>query len=135
MYDYWPGYKAGTLLYNQTMGDGSWTGWEVLDATSVGTLVAGKGLQLLQGLRAGAVGIEFGVNANQVSHAFRHIDSLGLARDGVASAIRTDMATTSLQVGQGVTRNVVVNGVDLSYRAHRISDSVINIGRITGPRP
>jgi hypothetical protein len=23
MYDYWPGYKAGTLIYNQTIGDGS----------------------------------------------------------------------------------------------------------------
>ena len=46
MYDWWPGYKAGTLLYNQTMGDGSWTGWELLDAASVGLGVAGKGLQL-----------------------------------------------------------------------------------------
>jgi RHS repeat-associated protein len=47
MYDWWPGYKAGTLLYNQTMGDGSWTGWEVVDAASVGLGVAAKGFQLL----------------------------------------------------------------------------------------
>jgi hypothetical protein len=47
LYDWWPGYKAGTLLYNQTMGDGSWTGWEVLDAASAGLGAAGKGLQLL----------------------------------------------------------------------------------------
>lgn len=36
LYGWWPGYKAGTLIYNQTMGDGSWTGWEVFDATTVG---------------------------------------------------------------------------------------------------
>jgi hypothetical protein len=135
MYDYWPGYKAGTLLYNQTIGDGSWTGWEVVDAVSVGASVAGKGLQALQSLRAGATGIEFGANANQASHAFRHIDDLGLTRDAVATAIRTDMSGASLQVGQGVTRGVTVNGVDLTYRAHRINESVINIGRITGPKP
>lgn len=48
MYDWWPGYKAGTLLYNQTMGNGSWTGWEVVDAASIGVGVAAKGLQLLK---------------------------------------------------------------------------------------
>ncbi|WP_127995679.1 RHS repeat-associated core domain-containing protein [Piscinibacter defluvii] len=52
MYDWWPGYKAGTLLYNQTMGDGSWTGWEVLDAGSVGLGVAAKGVSL--GLSGGS---------------------------------------------------------------------------------
>ena len=132
MYDFWPGYKAGTLLYNQTMGDGSWTGWEVVDAVSVGSGVAGKGLQALQGFRAIEAGIEFGANANQASHTFRHIDDLGLARDAVASAIRTDMSAASLQIGQGVTRSVTVNGIDLTYRAHRYMDTAINIGRITG---
>jgi RHS repeat-associated protein len=47
LYDYWPGYKAGTLLYNQTMGDGSWTGWEVVDGLSVGAGVMGKTVQFL----------------------------------------------------------------------------------------
>lgn len=47
LYDWLPGYKAGTLLYNQTMGDGSWTGWEVLDFASVAGNVAGKGFSLL----------------------------------------------------------------------------------------
>jgi RHS repeat-associated protein len=45
MYDYWPGYKAGTLLYNQTIGDGSWTGWELLDAASVGIGATGAGVK------------------------------------------------------------------------------------------
>jgi hypothetical protein len=133
MYDWWLGYKAGTLLYNQTMGDGSWTGWEVLDAASVGAGVVGRGLQALQGLRAVDVGIEFGANANQVSHAFRHIDAVGLSRDAVTTAIRADMP--ALQVGQGVTRTVTVNGVDLTYRAHRVNETLVNVGRITPPRP
>lgn len=45
MYDWWPGYKAGTLLYNQTVGDGSWTGWEVLDAASMGLSGTAGGLK------------------------------------------------------------------------------------------
>lgn len=132
LYDWMPGYKAGTLLYNQTMGDGSWTGWEVLDAASVGAGVAGRGLQALQALRAGgAAGIEFGANANQVSHAFRHVDAIGLSRDAVTTAIRADMP--ALQVGQGVTRTVTVNGTELTYRAHRVNETLTNVGRITPP--
>jgi hypothetical protein len=118
------------------MGDGSWTGWEVLDAASVGAGVAGRGLQGLQALRAGsAAGIEFGANANQVSHAFRHIDAIGLSRDAVTTAIRSDMSalTTNLQVGQTAIRTVTVNGANLTYSAHRVSQSVINVGRITPP--
>ena len=52
MYDYWPGYKAGTLVYNLTLGDGSWTGWELLDAASVGAGATAKGLSL--GLSGGS---------------------------------------------------------------------------------
>jgi filamentous hemagglutinin len=47
MYDYWPGYKAGTLAYNQAMGDGSWTMWEVVDAASIGVAGVGKGLNFV----------------------------------------------------------------------------------------
>jgi hypothetical protein len=132
LYDWWPGYKAGTLLYNQTLGDGSWTGWEMLDAASVGTLGAGRALQGLQAFRAGSgASIEFGGNANQASHTFRHIDAIGVPRDAVTAAIRADVP--ALQVGQGVTRTVTVNGTELTYRAHRVNETSINIGRITPP--
>src|SRR5262249_24002455 len=104
---------------------------------SVGTGLVGKGLQALQTLRAGVpaadVGIEFGTNANQVSHAFRHIDAIGLPRDAVTTAIRADIP--ALQFGQGTTRTVTVNGVDLTYRAHRVNEVLISVGRITPPRP
>jgi RHS repeat-associated protein len=52
LYDWMPGYKAGTLVYNQTMGDGSWTGWEIVDAASLGVGLAGKGISA--GLDAGS---------------------------------------------------------------------------------
>ena len=39
------GISPGTLLYNQTMGDDSWTDWEVLDAASVGAGFAARGLK------------------------------------------------------------------------------------------
>lgn len=48
LYDWWPGYKFGTLIYNTTFGDGDWTAWEVLDATSVLGLGAGRGIQVFQ---------------------------------------------------------------------------------------
>lgn len=83
--------------------------------------------------QAGLVSVEFGANANQISHAFRHIDAIGISRDAVTTAIRADMP--ALQVGQGITRSVTVNGVDLTYRAHRATDSLVNVGRITPPRP
>ncbi|MBX3717662.1 MAG: hypothetical protein KF738_16815 [Burkholderiales bacterium] len=138
LYDWWPGYKAGTLLYNQTMGDGSWTGWEVLDAGSLGVGVTGRGLAAIQGVRAGSgVGVEIGANANQVAHAFRHVDALGLPRDAVTAAIQADMSTfkSSMQVGQTAIRTVTVVGVDVTYHAHRVTQSLVNIGRITAPRP
>jgi hypothetical protein len=50
LYDWMPGYKAGTLLYNQTLGEGGWTGWEVLDVASVGLGAASRGLQLFGSL-------------------------------------------------------------------------------------
>ena len=87
LYDWWPGYKAGTLLYNQTIGDGRWTGWEVLDAASVGTLGVGRGLQALQALRAGgAAGVEFGANLNVTGRTTAWEASQAAAANSVSAA-------------------------------------------------
>lgn len=61
MYDWWPSYKAGTLLYNQIWGNGSWTEWEVLDAASTGLLFAGRGLQALMAVREAAYAEQLGL--------------------------------------------------------------------------
>jgi RHS repeat-associated protein len=89
-------------------------------------------------LRRAAIQAEtrFGANAHQSSHAFRHTDKLGLDRVGVESAIRADLAgsdvTASLAIGEGATLTTTVQGVQVTYRVHRVSDVFVNVGRITG---
>ena len=46
MFDWRPCYKAFTLSYSHTLGDGSWTSWEVVDALSVGAGAFSKGLSV-----------------------------------------------------------------------------------------
>jgi len=46
LYDWWPGYKAGTCLYNSASGGGC-TGWELLDGASVGLAGIGKGMSFI----------------------------------------------------------------------------------------
>jgi len=45
LYDWMPGYKFGSGLYNSFNG-GDFTGWEALDGISLGVGLAGKGLNL-----------------------------------------------------------------------------------------
>lgn len=46
MYDYWPGYKTGTLIYNSLLGGGGEsTAWEYVDAASLGIGAAGTGVK------------------------------------------------------------------------------------------
>jgi hypothetical protein len=81
--------------------------------------------------------IVFGQSANQIYHAFRHTDDLGLNRAVVVEAIRRDLRrhlpfpvpppANFLFVG-----TVTVGGRELRYRAHPIADGVVNVGRITG---
>lgn len=81
--------------------------------------------------------VRFGTNANQVSHAFRHIKGAGFSRVEVEAAIRADLtvsrATAQLQVGETMNMSTVVRGTRLDYVIHRVSDTFVNIGRITTP--
>jgi hypothetical protein len=81
--------------------------------------------------------VVFGQDANQISHAFRHTDALGLDRTKVVETIRRDLERHPpfpvpppkdfVFIG-----NVTVSGRQLEYRAHPVSDGVVNVGRITG---
>jgi hypothetical protein len=81
--------------------------------------------------------IIFGQNANQIYHAFRHTDALGLSREDVVEAIRRDLERRLpfpvpppkdfVFVGR-----VTVGGCELRYRAHAVSEGAVNVGRITG---
>ncbi|MBK9187381.1 MAG: hypothetical protein IPM33_00340 [Phycisphaerales bacterium] len=78
--------------------------------------------------------IRFGNNANQVSHAFRHTDALGLSRADVSQAVRSDLLinTGSIVSGSPFNQTISINGVRVQYTAYRLPDGVINVGRIHG---
>ncbi len=79
--------------------------------------------------------VTFGKNADQVEHAFRHTDAAGLSRSNVQSAISRDITQNGHLVRAGSnTRTVRVDGVDVTFNAHRLPDGTINVGRITPPR-
>jgi hypothetical protein len=79
--------------------------------------------------------IQFGKDANQVSHAFRHIDGV-VDRTKAITAITDDLNAAASAIKDGLNiRKVVVDGVELTYNAFRLPDGTINIGRITIPQP
>jgi len=82
----------------------------------------------------GKVVVRFGRNANQESHAFRHIDEVGLDRGAVRDAIQNDLTEKGTSLKDGLYNGRVnVNGVDVDYAAYKLPDGTINVGRITTP--
>jgi len=79
--------------------------------------------------------IAFGRNANQIYHTFRHIDGL-VDRAKAIAKITEDLnsAADSLKPGDNI-RKVIVDGIELTFNAHKLPDGTINVGRITPPRP
>jgi hypothetical protein len=77
--------------------------------------------------------IRFGATEDQIRHTFRHTDQMGLDRDAIAQAIRSDlMRRQSALLGPYITGQVRIDDIVLEYRAYRLVDGAINVGRITG---
>jgi len=78
--------------------------------------------------------VQFGKGANQVSHAFRHTDALGLDREVVKSAVETHFRGVSANVVAGKPFNQIIEvaGQKIQYTAFKFQDGMINIGRIHG---
>jgi RHS repeat-associated protein len=76
--------------------------------------------------------IQFGKNANQVEHAFRHIDEIGLDRAEVQAAVEQHLqsAASLLQPGKPLNQIIEVTGQRIQYTAFLINNGVINVGRI-----
>jgi RHS repeat-associated protein len=76
--------------------------------------------------------IQFGRVANQISHTFRHVESLGLDRALVRQAVEEDLRRVASEVvsGRPFSRVIEVAGQRLQYTAFRIEREVINVGRI-----
>jgi RHS repeat-associated protein len=105
--------------------------------------IASKGLRF--GIRFGSrffkatktgskIAVQFGKTENQISHAFRHTDALGLNRSLVQSTIQNHFKTVSSQVVAGKPFNQIIEigGQRIQYTAFKLSDGTFNIGRIHG---
>lgn len=94
-----------------------------LAGRAIGRITAGSGLP-----------IRFGNDANQIRHAFRHINGV-VDRTKAISAITNDLNTSGIVLNPGLNiRKVIVDGVELTFHAFKLPDGTINIGRITLPR-
>jgi hypothetical protein len=98
--------------------------------------LGGLGVHVVEELAAkGAEAIvTFGRNANQIEHAFRHIDQLGLPREAVKKAIEEHLPSVVDKIPNGKPLNQVieVGGKRIQYSAFRLPDGTINVGRIHG---
>ena len=84
------------------------------------------------GAEATKLTIQFGKGANQVSHAFRHVDAIGLERAAVQSAVEKHLPTvvSQLQPGKPLNQIIEVAGQRLQYTAYLLKEGIINVGRI-----
>jgi hypothetical protein len=78
--------------------------------------------------------ITFGNNPNQVHHAFRHTDKLGLDRDLVMKSVTEHFDTVAKKLVDGKPLNSIieVGGHKIQYSAFKLGDKAVNVGRIHG---
>lgn len=96
---------------------------------------AGAGSEATNGAAKNTSPIQFGANDNQSYHTFRHVVSGGHDATAVQGAVTSNLNSIGASLPQGqYTGTVVVNGTTFSYRAFKLPDGTINVGRITPPR-
>lgn len=78
--------------------------------------------------------LQFGSDANQTHHTFRHVIELGLDPTQVQTAVGNHFSSVSSQIVTGKPFNqiIMVAGQKLQYTAYKLPNGVINIGRIHG---
>jgi RHS repeat-associated protein len=78
--------------------------------------------------------VQFGKGQNQVSHAFRHVEAMGLSKDVVKSAIMKDIPriAKNLPYGKSINTTIKVSNQQIIYSSYKLPNGTINIGRITG---
>ncbi|WP_165772016.1 hypothetical protein [Niveispirillum lacus] len=107
-------------------------------AGAVGTATVGKLAGAADDITQAAesVTVRFGAVENQTSHAFRHIEKAGFDRQTVQEAINQQLSKTGASLPDGPYKGSVhLDGTKLDYRAFKLPDGTINVGRITPPRP
>jgi hypothetical protein len=78
--------------------------------------------------------VQFGKGQNQVSHAFRHVEAMGLSKDVVKSAIMKDIPriAKNMPYGKSINTTISVSNQQIIYSSYKLPNGTINIGRITG---
>ncbi|QTR48984.1 hypothetical protein [Candidatus Thiothrix anitrata] len=76
--------------------------------------------------------VQFGKDANQIYHAFRHTDALNLDRQVIQERIQNHLETVSSLIPPGKPSNQIIeiDGYRIQYTAFKLPDGTINIGRI-----
>jgi hypothetical protein len=104
-----------------------------LAARTVSLAGAGSAAAAAEGaVAASKLTIEFGRNANQLSHAMRHVEEVGLDAAAVRTAITQHLPTVAsqLQPGSPLNQVISVGGQKLQYTAYQVSEGIVNVGRI-----
>lgn len=81
--------------------------------------------------------VNWGRNANQINHTYRHLDAKGIPREPVKRAIEKDLEENGHQLpigGDGKTFTVLVDGIPIEYSSYRPSAGEIRVGSIRPPR-
>ena len=78
-----------------------------------------------------AASIRFGQTANQVYHAFRHVQEAGVEIQAAKDAITNDILSKGTLPPGLTTGTVNVAGKLLTYNAYKLADGTINVGRVT----
>ena len=76
--------------------------------------------------------VHFGKNSNQIQHAFRHTDALGLDRAAVQSGVQNHFNTIASQIttGRPFIQVTEVAGQRIQYTVSKLQDGTVNVGRI-----
>lgn len=106
----------------------------LLGSSAATTSLEGSMLRFAAVRSSSKIAVQFGKTENQIYHAFRHTDALGLDRSLVQSTIQNHFKTISSQViaGEPFNQIVEIGGHRIQYTVFKLSDGTFNIGRIHG---
>lgn len=87
-----------------------------------------------QNSKNSGINIQFGNNANQEYHTFRHTDELGLNRAEVKTAVEIHLEANAhlIEAGRPFNQIINYNGQNIQYTGYKLPNGTINVGRIHG---
>ncbi len=125
----YPGYHEGETKFDRICRGINSTHMEIMrdEGSGGGMMYGGFG-------RGAKILVQFGKGENQISHAFRHVEAMGLSKDIVKSAILKDIPRIAkgMPYGQSINTTIKVSNQQIIYSSYKLPNGTINVGRITG---